>query len=241
MLELYEFACSYLGNTPCTKNAALHARRFFYVDQDDVKTDRTQTTFRTIKGTQKLHSVASTGVEGQVKTRLLTRYCQECIIGKYENCENTAFVEPFELVRFLSDFQPSMSDVIEEDSEDTEHSMETHETGELNSTYEMISKDSVVAEQPNIESLDDYFLFCVTSDGMVCLEDTVACSGHEYHKGTHVLYGFYYQLVKSNRKGSFYKRSKRSDSIIIPVRCVIYVGIDLDEDGDSLSPTKARS
>ncbi|KAG1662474.1 hypothetical protein GQR58_020932 [Nymphon striatum] len=37
--------------------------------QDDVKTDRTQTTFRTIKETQKLHSVASTGVEGQRQTK----------------------------------------------------------------------------------------------------------------------------------------------------------------------------
>ncbi|KAG1662477.1 hypothetical protein GQR58_020932 [Nymphon striatum] len=36
---------------------------------DDVKTDRTQTTFRTIKETQKLHSVASTGVEGQRQTK----------------------------------------------------------------------------------------------------------------------------------------------------------------------------
>jgi hypothetical protein len=111
--------------------------------------------------------------------------------------------------------------------------METHETGELNIMYEMISKDSVVAVQPNNESLDDYFLFCATSDGMECLEDSVTCSGHEYHKGTHVLYGFYYQFVKSNRKGSVYKRSKGSDSIIIPFLCVIYVGIDLNEDGDS--------
>ncbi|KAG1670084.1 Exosome complex component MTR3 [Nymphon striatum] len=69
--ELYEFAWSYLGNTPCTKNAALHARIFFYVDQDDVKTDRTQTIFRTIKGTQKLHSVTSTGVESQIANLLL--------------------------------------------------------------------------------------------------------------------------------------------------------------------------
>ena len=80
-------------------------------------------------------------------------------------------------------------------------------------------------------STHDYFLFNVTSDGMVCLPDTVESCEHCYSQGTHIVEGFYYELIKSNRKGSIYRKSANSAKIIIPVECVLYVGIDLVQDG----------
>ncbi|KAG1662475.1 hypothetical protein GQR58_020932 [Nymphon striatum] len=57
------YTCNFFSSILCLN-------LYFCSYQDDVKTDRTQTTFRTIKETQKLHSVASTGVEGQKKSNI---------------------------------------------------------------------------------------------------------------------------------------------------------------------------
>ena len=100
-----------------------------------------------------------------------------------------------------------------------------------NPLFEMISQDSVVAVRPHSQSLEDYFLFNITSDGMVCLPDTVESCGHRYSQGTYIVEGFYYEHIKSNRKGSIYRKSANSAKIIIPVVCVLYVGIDLVHDG----------
>ena len=67
------------------------------------------------------------------------------------------------------------------------------------------------------------------------MDKDVRSSGHAYAAGSRVLRGYYYELVKTNRKGCLYKPKKCSDdgSLVIPVGCVIYVGIDLDPDGDT--------
>ena len=46
--------------------------------------------------------------------------------------------------------------------------------------YDMICQDSIVAVSPNVESLSDYFLFHVTSEGVTCLKDNITylCKGN---------------------------------------------------------------
>lgn len=41
----------------------------FYIDESDVDNNRNRDTFFTIKGTQKLHSIASVNTEGKVNNR----------------------------------------------------------------------------------------------------------------------------------------------------------------------------
>lgn len=97
--------------------------------------------------------------------------------------------------------------------------------------YDMICKDSVVAVRPNVESLSDYFLFHVMSDGVFTLTENTLDSGHHYQMGTKVVEGCYYNYIKSNRKGCSYKQCR--SRTIIPVGCVLYVGIDLTKEGDT--------
>ena len=79
----------------------------------------------------------------------------------------------------------------------------------------------------------DYFLFHVTSNGMVCLKETATCLGHTYAMGTNVFYGFHYEFIKSSKKGCWYKKCNQDNNLIIPAGCVLYVGIDLATVKDS--------
>ena len=58
------------------------------------------------------------------------------------------------------------------------------------------------------------------------IKEYLTSSGHLYSAGTYILQGYYYELKKTNRKGSFYKQSFDSKTTI-PVECVLYVGIDM--------------
>lgn len=189
------------------------------------------------KGTQKLHSVASVNAKGQLKTRMLSCYCVMCL--EYDECENKSYVDPFRLVNFLENPDETVdsgSEQADSESEDDQEENQFESSADdvsfsppQNPLFEMISQDSVVAVRPHSQSLEDYFLFNVTSDGMVCLPDSVESFGHS--QGTHIVEGFYYEHIKSNRKGSIYRKSANSAKIIIPVECVLYVGIDLVQDG----------
>ena len=238
--DLYQCACDNLVNEPShpqTKSpSSLHCRRFFYVDHSEIDNNRDRAAFKTIKGTHTLHSVGSVGAEGKVETRFLSCYCLGCL-NEIGDCENNSYVEPWKRVIF-ADVSLSVSESGQESDDESEVEPENESVPEFLPTptmsrmYEMISADSVVAVQPNVESLSDYFIFCVTSDGVKCLEEDEVCCGHTYPKGTSVLYGFYYELKKTTRKGCFFKKGDKTD-LIIPVGCVIYVGIDLEEDADS--------
>ena len=102
------------------------------------------------------------------------------------------------------------------------------ETGKQEGTMaDLICKNSVVAVRPNVESLSDYFLFEVTSDGVEHLEKTVISSGHCYAAGTKVLHGNFFNHVRSDKKGHSYRKAEENS--IIPAETVLYVGVDLDE------------
>ena len=71
----------------------------------------------------------------------------------------------------------------------------------------LVVEDSVVAIRANLESLDDYYLFHVTSAGVETLsEDRRSMHGHFYAKGSEVIIGNYYNYKKSTRTGCIYKR-----------------------------------
>ena len=86
-------------------------------------------------------------------------------------------------------------------------------------TIEMVSEDSVLSIWPNVKWLSEYFLFHMTSDGVMRLDDTIVSSRPLYSKGTCILHGYYYDYIKYNQKGGIYKKVKDSAS-------VLYVGTD---------------
>ena len=64
-------------------------------------------------------------------------------------------------------------------------------------------------------------------------KETATCLGHTYAMGTNVFYGFYYEFIKSSKKGCWYKKCNQDNNLIIPAGCVLYVGIDLATEKDS--------
>ena len=44
---------------------------------------------------------------------------------------------------------------------------------------------------------------------------------------------FYYEFIKSSKKGCWYKKCNQDNNLIIPAGCVLYVGIDLATEKDS--------
>ena len=142
-------------------------------------------------------------------------------------------MKPFTLVSFSKNaYRPTDSD----DDESVDELENSHDTGDVDVEFlpSVYCKDSVVAVQPNVESKSYHFLFHVVSDGPYCLSENITCLGHLYQEGTKVLQGYYYEYVKSNRKGSIFMKSKSNYDILIPIGCVIYVGIDLLEEDSTL-------
>ena len=105
----------------------------------------------------------------------------------------------------------------------------------------LVVEDSVVAIRANLESLDDYYLFHVTSAGVETLsEDRRSMHGHFYAKGSEVIIGNYYNYKKSTRTGFIYKHDKR-DTVVTLVHkdTILYIGIELKtgKDGTSVLET----
>jgi hypothetical protein len=67
----------------------------------------------------------------------------------------------------------------------------------------------------------------MTSRSCYVILDNVTCQGHTYVKGTNVLHGYFYEYVKSNKKGCIYKEAKHDSNLVIPTGCILYVGIDM--------------
>ncbi|KAG1678702.1 hypothetical protein GQR58_013243 [Nymphon striatum] len=106
--------CCYCAVEDCMKDATLlkqfktvlpitlHGRRFFHVEKSAVATNRDRADFKTINGTQIIHSVASAGREGVVSIRALPCYCIECLNDNFKDCENKDIVELFKVKQFSS-------------------------------------------------------------------------------------------------------------------------------------------
>ena len=97
----------------------------------------------------------------------------------------------------------------------------------------VITKDSVVAIRPNSASFYDYFLFHVTSNGIEEVTETSASDvyGNTYPMGTKIVKGFYYEHVKTNARGCFYKDTSDKQALI-PKGSIFYFGIDMTKKKD---------
>ena len=78
---------------PQEENNNLHKRRtIIYIRKEDINHNRAVANVKTRKGTRKLHSVRTVRSE-VVLTRRLPCFCQSCQHFKYDECENSAYVD----------------------------------------------------------------------------------------------------------------------------------------------------
>ena len=183
--------------------------------------------YATILGTQKLHWVSSCNVDGQLKVRNLSCYCLYCIVKNYQQCINSAYVNVPKLVTFSPDVPSSSTAEPQNQNEDNEGD-KSEDVPETVSMASLAAKGSIVAVRPNVESVYDYFLFKVESSGIQTLSlNTADENGLPFAAGSEVLDGFFYEVVKESRKGSFYKLSKKQS--FVHKDTVLCVGIELKE------------
>lgn len=84
--EMFDFAVS---------NLTSPQRSFIYVSTSDIKLTRKLSIHpKTIKGTQKIHSIKN-GSSGILFSRKLSCFCKNCLLGE-EGCSNSSFVDEWE-------------------------------------------------------------------------------------------------------------------------------------------------
>ena len=90
--DLYNFANDNL-QLPLA-GASLSRRVFFYVENSD--RNRPHRQFKEIKGNRAIHSILACGQGRHLEIRDLSCYCEQCLIGDYDQCVNTAHVNAWQ-------------------------------------------------------------------------------------------------------------------------------------------------
>ena len=68
------------------------SREFFLIHPDEIKRIRDDRDIKPLKGIMKIHSVLPTGIPYQLKTRVLSCFCDYCYHGQGQGCENVSVV-----------------------------------------------------------------------------------------------------------------------------------------------------
>ncbi len=220
--DLYDKAQEHLAEKEISSSATLHKRRFFYVEKESVLRDRDVGPYSTLPSTRKLHSVQSVNVDGNLNIRYLSCYCFPCLTYDFKNCENIAYVSPFKVVNFGG--EQLTADPSNNYATDTEEP--TNEV--LHNMYNLVCKGSFIAIKPGTDSLYDYHLFQVESEGIITITDETSAPSdfnYTFALGDEVVVGHYYNYQKTTREGCLYKLDQRTATI--PKQSIVYVGIDV--------------
>ena len=91
-VDLYEFAQEQL-QVP-SERASLSCRIFLYVAQHE--RERPRRYFKEVRGNCAIHSILADGRSRHLKTRETSCYCDHCIAGDFDNCDNPLYVKGWE-------------------------------------------------------------------------------------------------------------------------------------------------
>mgnify|MGYP001798294183 CR=1 FL=1 len=174
------------------KSVQLKRRIFFHLPSTGelaVARNRDGGKFCTIKGIRKLHSVRICSEQLKIFTREQSCYCYDCLAESYNTCENKQWVGNSKEVQLSR--EPSGTT--------TRGSEEINTHGGSVQLAEVVSQDSIVAVAAEDDSLYDYYLLKVTSNGVISLtEDLTDAYGSSYSKGQSVLLGVFFFLKREH-------------------------------------------
>jgi hypothetical protein len=166
-----------------SESVKVKRRKFFY--DDDILRNQRDRYFKEVKGNRSIHAVMSTDGGCSLSSRRLSCYCDACLDGLYDACENSAYVDDWE----------------EQDLErEGGHQPTVVTRGDVSATLEAIkhlaTKDAIVA----IASADrgiDYYLLQVTDDGPeTLLTEETDDWGATYPPGAEIIRGCF--LTRAN-------------------------------------------
>ena len=93
--DMFAFCNAKLKQTYDGCHHSSPSRSFFYISTQSIQRDRTERTCgKTLTGTRQFLNIVPVS-SGVVKTRALSCYCSDCLQGRYEQCQDAAFVPEF--------------------------------------------------------------------------------------------------------------------------------------------------
>ena len=183
--DLYQFAQEKL-KVPSGK-ASLSQRVFFYVGEHE--RERPRRYFKEIRGNRAIHSILANGQSEHLKLRELSCYCDNCIGGHFDDCENALYVESWEeqiLEQEASQRRATRNDVVEM----------------REGLLDLVSKNSTVAIASG-DVGEDYYLLNVISDHAEILRSNVTDDWNaQYRAGSKVIRGHFYERVDCQQSSS---------------------------------------
>ena len=158
--DLYSYAKENLSEPSSTRykwqSIGLKRRIFNYVEQH--RRNRPGRRFKPIKGSRQIHSIMATddlnGLE--IKSRLLSCYCDSCMDGEYEHCQNHKWVD-------------SCEDIEMEQEGIVRRVTRSGTEGEQATIKDLITEGYIVAIASGDHG-EDYYLLKVTGQGQEELE-----------------------------------------------------------------------
>ena len=172
-VDLYEFAQEQL-QVPLEK-ASLSRRNFFYVEQHE--RERPRRYFKEVSGYRAIYSILAHGQSEHLKTRDLSCYCDHCIAGDFDNCDNPVYVKGWDqqiLEQEAPERRATRNDVAEVREE----------------LLDLVTKNCIVAIASG--DVGDYYLLNVISDHAETLTMSVTddCNA-QYRAGSSVIHGLF--------------------------------------------------
>ena len=177
-VDLYEFAQEQLQVS--SERARLSRRIFFYVKQHE--RERPRCYFKDVRGNRAFHSILADGQSGRLKTRELSCYCDHCISGDFDNCDNPLYIKRWD------------QQILEQET--PERRATRNDVAEMREgLLDLVTKNSIVAIASG-DVGEDYYLLNVISDHTETLTANLTDDWNaQYRAGSNVIRGHFYKRV----------------------------------------------
>jgi hypothetical protein len=200
---LYTFA---KDNLTIPKSHGCQRRIFKYYIETIPKSATRQ--YKPIPGIRSIHQILVKTKEGELSYRSLSCYrCENCLGGKYFECENQQYTGEFVNVK-----------AVPETNIDGENEIENDVVEDI-CISDLISRNTVFAVLCN-DPVSDFYLVKANSESYLLNKTETDSWGVSYNKGTNVVKGNYFEQDQKNPfKLSVIKRKVA----LVPTSSVIYI------------------
>ena len=212
---MFQFATESL-QTP-KSSVGVRRRLFRYVEEIPRNEVRQ---YCPIPGIRSIHQIVS-DISGENRIRQLSCYeCDECLLGKYDNCDND------EILGFTSNvtFTAENSDL---DNTCTSNESECIEQQKLS---DLVSKNCIFAVMCDDDKCDFYILKA-NSKAIVLSNDEGDCWGAFYRKHSEIIRGNYFQQCADS---PFHFKLIRGKHAIVPAQSVLYILSECDIENNKM-------
>ena len=174
---------------PSTEGSDLKRRVFFEVQDVNRRRPMVPQPVKEGGGIRSWHSVCSTGLPGCIGVRKRSCYCQSCLYGEWQYCEQKEYVDQFEMIRL--NIQTAKTPTTRQQVEEEEPIVED--------ATQLVEKGSNIIIAADGDVRNDFYILSVTSNGEeFLLQDECDDYGMDFTRGSKVFRGHFFELTNSN-------------------------------------------